>query len=145
MLHAFLLVLVGLAGDPEHGELFHKWGGELAEAAGHLGVPAEHVVYLVDQPGEGEAHVSGKATVEEINKTFDRFAKEATPEDEVYVVLGGSGAFFNGGKIERFGPGDVIFVPAHVEHRFERFTDDLVVWVIFYGPEGGEAAQAEAP
>jgi len=30
MLHAFLLVLVGLAGDPEHGELFHKWGGELA-------------------------------------------------------------------------------------------------------------------
>ena len=31
MLHAFLLILVGLAGDPEHGELFHKWGGELAE------------------------------------------------------------------------------------------------------------------
>jgi len=65
--------------------------------------------------------------------------------DEVYVVVGGSGEFFNGGKIERFGPGDVIFVPAHVEHRFERFTEDLVVWVIFYGPEGGEAAQAEAP
>ena len=68
MLHAFLLILVGLAGDPEHGELFHKWGGELADAAGKLGVPAEHVVYLVDQQTEGEAHVSGKATVEEINK-----------------------------------------------------------------------------
>jgi hypothetical protein len=27
-----------------------------------------------------------------------------------------------------------------VEHRFEEFSDDLVVWVIFYGPEGGEAA-----
>jgi hypothetical protein len=24
-------------------------------------------------------------------------------------------------------------------HRFEDFTDDLAVWVIFYGPEGGEA------
>jgi hypothetical protein len=23
-------------------------------------------------------------------------------------------------------------------HRFEEFSDDLIVWVIFYGPEGGE-------
>ena len=58
MLHAFLLIVVGLAGDPEHGELFHKWGGTLAESAGHLGVPADHLVYLVlfgdriiDEPG----------------------------------------------------------------------------------------------
>ena len=65
--------------------------------------------------------------------------------DEVYVVVTGSGEFFNGGRTERFGSGDVLFVPAHVDHRFERFTDDLVVWVIFYGPEGGEAAQGEAP
>jgi len=55
MLHAFLLIVVGLAGDPEHGELFHKWGAELAESAGHLGIPQDHVVYLVDQPGEGKA------------------------------------------------------------------------------------------
>ena len=65
--------------------------------------------------------------------------------DEVYVVVSGSGEFFHGDRTVRFGPGDVLFVPAHVEHRFERFTDDFVVWVIFYGPEGGEAAQAEAP
>jgi hypothetical protein len=38
-----------------------------------------------------------------------------------------------------FGPNDVLFAPAGVEHRFEAFSDDLVVWVIFYGPEGGEA------
>ncbi len=24
-------------------------------------------------------------------------------------------------------------------HRFEEFTGDLTVWVMFYGPEGGEA------
>jgi mannose-6-phosphate isomerase-like protein (cupin superfamily) len=39
-----------------------------------------------------------------------------------------------------FGPGDVLFVPAGVEHHFENFTDDLATWVIFYGPEGGETA-----
>jgi mannose-6-phosphate isomerase-like protein (cupin superfamily) len=37
-----------------------------------------------------------------------------------------------------FGPGDVLFVPAHQEHRFEQFTEDLALWVLFYGPQGGE-------
>jgi mannose-6-phosphate isomerase-like protein (cupin superfamily) len=58
--------------------------------------------------------------------------------DEVYVVVAGTGSFLNGGERNRFAPGDVLFVPAGVEHRFEEFSDDLVVWVIFYGPEGGE-------
>ena len=33
MLKAFLLIVVGLAGDPEHGKTFHKWGTTLAEAS----------------------------------------------------------------------------------------------------------------
>ena len=58
--------------------------------------------------------------------------------DEIYVVVQGEGFFVNGPERMRFGPGDVLFVPAGVVHRFEDFTDDLVVWVFFYGPEGGE-------
>jgi mannose-6-phosphate isomerase-like protein (cupin superfamily) len=65
--------------------------------------------------------------------------------DEVYFVVQGRGEFRNGSKIESFGPGDVLFVPALEDHRFESFTDDLVVWVMFYGPEGGEAAMGSAP
>jgi len=65
--------------------------------------------------------------------------------DEVYVVVQGRGTFRNGESVAPFGPGDVLFVPARVVHRFEDFTDDLVVWVVFYGPEGGEAAMAAAP
>ena len=41
-------------------------------------------------------------------------------------------------RINQLGPGDFLFAPAGVVHRFEKFTDDLVVWVLFYGPEGGE-------
>jgi mannose-6-phosphate isomerase-like protein (cupin superfamily) len=59
--------------------------------------------------------------------------------DEVYVVVEGSGDFVHGSERSRFGPGDLLFVPAGVPHRFEGFSDDLVTWVIFYGPEGGEA------
>jgi len=58
--------------------------------------------------------------------------------DEAYVVVQGRGEFINGVERHAFGPGDFLFVPAGVEHRFVAFTDDLMVWVIFYGPEGGE-------
>jgi mannose-6-phosphate isomerase-like protein (cupin superfamily) len=60
--------------------------------------------------------------------------------DEVYVVAGGRGEFVNGDERQRVAPGDLLFVPAGVTHRFENFTEDLIVWVIFYGPEGGETA-----
>jgi len=59
--------------------------------------------------------------------------------DEIYVVVAGSGTFFRDGTREPFAAGDFLFVPAGVEHRFEDFSDDLAVWVIFYGPDGGEA------
>ncbi|HEV2914846.1 MAG TPA: cupin domain-containing protein [Pyrinomonadaceae bacterium] len=59
--------------------------------------------------------------------------------DEAYVVVQGSGEFINGESRQPFGAGDFLFAPAGVRHRFVNFTDDLIVWVIFYGPEGGEA------
>jgi mannose-6-phosphate isomerase-like protein (cupin superfamily) len=59
--------------------------------------------------------------------------------DEVYVVITGSGFFVNGESREAFGEGDILFVPAGIPHRFEDFTDNLTIWVMFYGPEGGEA------
>ena len=58
--------------------------------------------------------------------------------DEVYVVAKGTGTFFCDGEHAPFSPGNFLFVPAGVEHRFEDFTDDFAVWVLFYGPEGGE-------
>lgn len=58
--------------------------------------------------------------------------------DEVYVVVSGTGEFINGTQRVSFGPGDLLFVPAGVVHRFENFTDDFATWVIFYGPIGGE-------
>jgi mannose-6-phosphate isomerase-like protein (cupin superfamily) len=61
-------------------------------------------------------------------------------QDELYVVASGRGTFFVGGQRVPFGPGDVLFAAAHVEHRFEDFSDDFATWVVFYGPQGGEAA-----
>jgi mannose-6-phosphate isomerase-like protein (cupin superfamily) len=65
---------------------------------------------------------------------------EQTPHDrdEVYFVRSGSGYFVVEGDRQPFAPGDALFVPAFVRHRFEDFSDDFEAWVIFYGPIGGE-------
>lgn len=73
-----------------------------------------------------------------------RGADPQTPHyrDEVYVVTHGTGSFVTGhpGDETRaaFKPGDLLFVPAFLPHRFEDFSDDFATWVLFHGPMGGE-------
>lgn len=93
MLKTFLLIVVGLAGDPEHGKTFHAWGTKLAEASERLGVAPERLVYLVDQPAPDDTRVTGRATREEITAALGRFAQQATAEDVVVVTLIGHGSF----------------------------------------------------
>lgn len=58
--------------------------------------------------------------------------------DEVYIVASGRGRFVRGSERIAFEAGDVLFVPAQMEHRFEDFSPDFATWVLFYGPAGGE-------
>ena len=60
--------------------------------------------------------------------------------DEIYVVARGTGLFFDGSARRPVEPGTFIFVAAGQVHRFEQFSPDFAVWVFFYGPPGGEAA-----
>ena len=54
--------------------------------------------------------------------------------DELYIVASGTGKFRVDGTIRECGFGDILFAAAHAEHRFEDFSSDFAVWVIFYGP-----------
>ena len=114
MLRAFLLIVVGLAGDPDHGKTFHAWGNALADSAERLGVDASRLVYLVDAPAEGDKKVSGRSTREEVTKALERFASEAGPDDVVFVTLIGHGTAAGGtAKFNMPGPdmGPVEFAP----------------------------------
>ena len=112
------------------------------------GIPAEKCKLTVEDalarlPGaRGERFVSvlehGSLLVE-MYAPRGQDPQQPHTRDEVYVVITGAGTFLNGQTQQAFAPGDLLFVPAGREHRFESFTDDLVTWVIFYGPEGGEA------
>ena len=86
-----LVIVVGLAGNPEHGELFKKWGTTLAEtASGKLNVAKENVVLLSD----------AAATKDAVTKALADVAGKAHEQDTVVIVLFGHGTFAN--KIAKF-------------------------------------------
>ena len=106
----------------------------------HL-TPADGLARLPGPKGERFVELFRHGTLSvELYAPRGRDPQQPHTRDEVYAVVQGKGQFRNGDVRHPFGPGDVLFVPAGVVHRFEEFTDDLVVWVFFYGPEGGEGS-----
>ena len=59
-------------------------------------------------------------------------------QDELYLIARGHGVLQREEERITVNAGDLIHVPAMMEHRFSEFSDDFATWVIFYGPEGGE-------
>lgn len=101
---------------------------------------AEALAQLPGPQGERFAPVFAHGTLlVEILAPPSRVPLPPHTRDEAYIVVRGTGNLFNDGALLPIAPGDFLFVPAGVEHHFEGFEDDLVIWAIFYGPEGGEA------
>jgi len=57
-------------------------------------------------------------------------------EDEVYYVVSGRGRVTVGGDVRDVKPGSIVFVAAHVAHRFHDITEDLTLFVAFGPAEG---------
>ena len=55
-------------------------------------------------------------------------------EDEIYYIVSGAGTVEVAGENRQVGAGAVIYVDAHVDHRFHSITEDLSVIVIFAPP-----------
>ena len=111
------------------------------EAPRHVAL-AEAVAALAGRPPGGTpyAELISRGTLRVgLYAPRDKDPQQPHDQDEVYVVMSGRGTFRNGPASHPFRPGDVLFVPAGVPHFFEDFSDDLYVWVVFYGPPGGEA------
>lgn len=52
-------------------------------------------------------------------------------EDEIYLVLNGSGRLRVGDDDVEIAPGSLVYVAAHVEHRFHNFDEELEILVLF--------------
>ncbi len=67
----------------------------------------------------------------EIYKPHKIDLQQPHDQDEVYVVINGSGRFVLEDQVSDFKTGDFIFVKAGQRHRFQDFTPDFSTWVIF--------------
>ena len=52
-------------------------------------------------------------------------------QDEVYLVLAGVAILDRDGERVTCGAGDVLYVPARTQHRFESFSNDFRTWVVY--------------
>lgn len=120
-----LAVIVGLAGDPAHGELFQKWGSSLVDAGTkRYGIPRDRIVYLAEKPaGDG----AGRSTRDEIAKAFDGIAQRAASDDVVFVVLIGHGTF--DGRVAKFNLPGPDMTPADFAPLLKRLAPRRIVLV----------------
>jgi hypothetical protein len=130
-----IVVIVGLAGDPEHGELFRRWAGTLVDhASGPLAIPKTRIHYLLEQQ-ELDKRATGRSTKETIDRTLGALAASAGDDDVVFVVLIGHGTF--DGKVAKFNLPGPDMTPADFAVLLKRFGAKKVVFV--------NSASASAP
>lgn len=67
-------------------------------------------------------------------KAGDKDPQTPHTEDEIYYIVSGSATMEIDGEHQKVGPGAVIYVEEHVDHRFHTITEDLSVIVIFAPP-----------
>jgi mannose-6-phosphate isomerase-like protein (cupin superfamily) len=65
--------------------------------------------------------------------------QEPHTEDEVYYVVSGAARVTVGDDDRAVRSGSIVFVAAHVEHRFHDITEDLTLFVAFGPAEGSRA------
>jgi hypothetical protein len=119
-----LAVIVGLAGEPEHGELFTRWAATLVDAAAKMGV--EKPIYLAEKPETDAKRATGRSTKEEIVKAFDALAT-AGEEDVVFIVLIGHGTF--DGKVAKFNLPGPDLTPADFAPLVKKLRSRHIVFV----------------
>ena len=123
-----LAVIVGLAGDPDHAELFQRWASTLVDGASdRLGIGRDHIIYLTEQPEKDTKRATGKSTQQEIERAFAALAMKAKEDDVVFVVLIGHGTF--DGKVAKFNLPGPDMTPASFEPLLKSLPSKHVVFV----------------
>lgn len=116
-------------------------GREKMERSAGMRLTVEEMARHIPGPGGERYHVGlerGELVVE-LYEPIGKDMQQPHTRDECYVVTKGEGVFQMGLEKVPFKPGDFLFVPAGVEHRFLDFDGSMQAWVMFYGPEGGDS------
>ena len=87
-----LLIVSGLGGEPQYTEQFRNLGFSLVDAARkRYAMSDSDVVYLAEE-GAKDPRIAGVSTKVNVEAALTRFAKRATPGDQLVIVLIGHGS-----------------------------------------------------
>lgn len=133
---SYLLVIVGLGGEPAASEAFHRWAAALVDTArGRCGLPADQVVYLGEDPARDPSRIAARSTREEVEAAVARVAARARPGDRVFVVLIGHGSADRGEW--RFNLPGPDLTARDFARLVERLAAQIVVFVNTASASGG--------
>jgi len=102
----------------------------LAQAAAHLSAESPFKTFFE----------RGEEITVELYAPVGTDKQQPHERDELYIIASGHGTFSRGKELVTFEAGDLLYVPAHIPHRFETFSEDFKTWVIFYGPKRAPAS-----
>lgn len=106
-----------------------KYQVSLAEAIAQLNKDSEHPFTVLLQHGTLQVEYFAPRDID---------TQTPHEQDELYIIASGYSDFYRNGETIKCQKGDILFVPARMEHRFINFSNDFATWVIFYGKKGGE-------
>ncbi len=137
-----LLVVSGIGGEPRYVEEFHRWGTGMVEAATRLGIAADDIVYVAEDPAR-DPRIDGESRAEAVEGAIRAIAARAAPDDRVLILLIGHGsADARGARINLPGPD---FTAAELAGWLEAFTSQPIVIVNTASASGGFHEPLQAP
>ncbi len=88
-----MLIISGLAGEPQYAKSFKETAAALADAARQKwGVADSSLIVLGEDPALDPTHVKFKSTKEEVAKAFLALSQRVKPGDILFVFLNGHGS-----------------------------------------------------
>jgi len=93
----FAVIISGIGGEETYTTRFAKWTAELRSALiERLGFAEDHLVTLIEKPGEHEQQCSADA----VRDTFSRLRSSVKSDNQVFIFFIGHGSF--DGKVAKF-------------------------------------------
>ena len=90
---AHVLIITGLAGEPQYRARFLEAAATLADSARtRWGVADSSLIVLGEDPAQDPKHIKAKATKEDVAQAFVTLSRRVAPGDIVLVFLNGHGA-----------------------------------------------------
>jgi hypothetical protein len=136
-----LLVVTGVEGDQEHGDLFYKWATTMIDAAQKR--DAVDVTFLAEKPDRDPSRITARSSRENVQRAITDLAQRAGPGDTVFILLIGHGSF--DGRESRFNlPGPDLTATDYAK-LLDQFRSQRVIFVNTSSASGGFLPALSAP